>query len=157
MKPSSQTLVELETRFWQSIVDQDTDAALALLCEPAFMVGSHGMASFDHDGYRRMAEHGTMVLKAFELSDIELVFPRDDTAVLTYRVKQTLAPRGGTAPRVQQMADSSTWVRSGGHWRCAIHTETPIEPAPGSGPGAGFSPPSRPPAAGRPGPSSPRA
>ena len=93
MTPSSQTLVELETRFWQALVDQDTDAALDLLCEPAFLVGAHGMSSVDHDGYRRMAEDGRLALKAFELSDIELLFPRDDTAVLTYRVKQTLAPR----------------------------------------------------------------
>jgi len=36
------TLMDLETRFWQSMVDQDTDTALSLLCEPALMVSSHG-------------------------------------------------------------------------------------------------------------------
>ncbi len=30
-------LVNLETKFWQSMVDQDTDAALALHCEPTVM------------------------------------------------------------------------------------------------------------------------
>jgi hypothetical protein len=27
----------------------------------------------------------------------------------------------------QDMADSSTWVRSGKAWQCVMHTETPLE------------------------------
>jgi hypothetical protein len=59
------TLVDLETKFWQSMVDQDTDAALALLTEPALMVSGHGAMKFDHAGYRKMAEQGSMVLTSF--------------------------------------------------------------------------------------------
>ncbi len=44
------TLVDLETRFWQSMVDQDTDTAIYLLCQPSVMVGAHGVMRFDHDG-----------------------------------------------------------------------------------------------------------
>jgi hypothetical protein len=43
-----------------------------------------------------MAEQGSMVLTSFELSDVEVLFPNDTTAVLTYHVKQEVAPRGKT-------------------------------------------------------------
>ncbi|MEP6872990.1 MAG: nuclear transport factor 2 family protein [Burkholderiales bacterium] len=121
------TLVDLETKFWQSMVDQDTDAALSLLCEPAVMVSSHGAMKFDHAGYRKMAEQGTMMVTAFELSDMEVVFPNDDTAVMMYRVKQTLTPRGKKQSVTQEMTDSSTWVKEGTNWLCAMHTETAAE------------------------------
>jgi ketosteroid isomerase-like protein len=121
------TLIDMETKFWQSMVDQDTDAALSLLCEPAVMVSTHGAMKFDHDGYRKMAEQGTMVLTSFKLTDVEVVFPNEATAVLMYHVKQTMALRGKTESVTQEMTDSSTWVHNGEDWRCAIHTETPFE------------------------------
>ena len=74
MTNPTKTLAELETKFWQSMVDQETDVALDLLSEPALMVSSHGSMKFDHAGYRQMAEHGSMVVTSFELSDVDVVF-----------------------------------------------------------------------------------
>ncbi len=131
MRTSSKTLIDLETKFWQSMVDQDPDTAVSLLSEPALMVSSHGAMKFDHTGYRKMAEQGTMVLTSFELSDVEVVFPNDTTAVLTYRVKQGMATRGNAKSTTQEMADTSTWVQSeGDDWRCVMHTETRIDKKP---------------------------
>ena len=127
MQTSSKTLIDLEMKFWQSMVDQDPDTAVSLLDEPALMVSSHGAMKFDHSGYRKMAEQGTMVVTSFELSDIEVVFPNDTTAVLSYKVNQGVAARGTTKSKTQEMADTSTWVQSdGGHWKCVMHTETPV-------------------------------
>jgi len=68
-----------------------------------------------------------MVLTSYELHDVEVVFPNDTTAILTYRVKQETANRGESKGTVQEMADTSTWVRSGSDdWRCVMHTETPV-------------------------------
>ena len=53
-------LVDLETKFWQSMVDQKPDVALRML--HTLMVSSHGAMKFDHSGYRKMAEQGSMVL-----------------------------------------------------------------------------------------------
>ena len=127
MQTASRELMDLENRFWQSMVDEDTDTALSMLDEPALMVSSHGTMQFDHAGYRRMAEHGSMVIKSFELSDMNVVFPTEETAVLTYHVKQALAQRGQTQEMEQEMADSSVWTRKDGSWRCVMHTETPVE------------------------------
>lgn len=129
MTAAAKDLIALENRFWQSMVDGDTDTALSLLDEPALMVSPHGAMQFDHSGYRQMAEHGDMVVKSFELSDMKTVFPTDDTAVLTYQVRQALAKRGEADAVEQVMNDSSVWTRKDGSWRCVMHTETPVTPS----------------------------
>jgi len=127
MPTPSQTLIDLETKFWQSMIDQDTDAAVAMLSEPALMVSSHGAMTFDHAGYRKMAEQGSMVLTSFEFTDTQVVFPSETTGIVTYGVKQGVATRGQSDSAIQEMVDSSTWIRTDQGSRCAMHTETPVE------------------------------
>jgi ketosteroid isomerase-like protein len=127
MPTSSKTLIDLEKRFWQSMVDQDTDTALEMLSEPALMVSSQGAIKFDHDGYREMADKGPRVLTSYELSDIDVIFPNESTAVLTYRVKQGVSPRGDGRSKVEEMNDTSTWIRNGDRWQCVMHTEAPAK------------------------------
>ena len=125
MPTPSKTLIDLENRFWQAIVDQDADTAIDLLNEPALLVSAHGAMKFDHAGYRQMAEQGTQVLTAFELSDMNVVFPNDSTAVMTYHVRQKVSGRANGESTAQEMNDTSTWIRQGNSWRCVMHTETP--------------------------------
>jgi len=125
---SPATLVDLEKRFWQSMVDEDTDAAVALLDEPALMVSAHGTIQFDHGQYRHMAEQGKHVVRNFSFDDMQVLFPNEDTAVLTYSVRQAVAERGSEEVVEQRMADSSVWTRKDGSgWRCVMHTETPLD------------------------------
>ncbi|WP_457352496.1 nuclear transport factor 2 family protein [Roseateles sp. P5_D6] len=127
MHTADSTLIALEKKFWQSMVDEDTDTAVALLDEPALMVSSHGAMQFDRKQYRHMAEEGPMVIRSFEFSDMQVMHPNDDTAVLTYRVKQAIAPRGKSEEKEQEMADSSVWLRKDGEWLCVMHTETEVD------------------------------
>ena len=127
MQTQAKTLIDLETRFWQSMISQDPDTATEMLSEPALMVSSHGAMKFDRAGYRKMAEQGSMVLTSFEFSDMDVTFPNESTAILTYHVKQGMAPRGKSEGTVQEMNDSSTWLRDGTRWQCVMHTETPAE------------------------------
>ena len=127
MSTPSKTLIDLEKKFWQSMISQDTNAATEMLSEPALMVSGHGAMKFDHAGYRKMAEQGSMTLTSFELSDVDVMFPSDTTAIVTYRVKQGVAPRGRSESAIQEMNDTSTWVRKGASWQCVMHTETPVE------------------------------
>jgi len=127
MDKQSMTLVELETRFWQSMVDNDAQAAIDMLSEPALMVSAHGTMRFDHAQYRHMAENGSRVLTSFRFSDMQVMFPDDRTAILAYRVRQGVAPRGHEADSTEEeMYDTSTWIRSGDAWHCVMHTETPV-------------------------------
>ena len=126
MTTPSKTLIDLETKFWQSLVDQDIAAALQLLHDPACMATAHGAMKFDHAGYRKMAEQGSMVVTSFALSDVEVMFPTETTAVLTYRVKQSVGARDGGNSTTQNMSDTSTWVHVGNRWQCVLHTESPM-------------------------------
>ena len=125
-----QKLIDLETKFWDALVNQDTDAALELLTEPAAMVSAHGAMTFDHAAYRKMAEHGSQVLASYEFADIKVVLPNDTTGVLLYRVRQRIAQRenghGQGQGHWQEMNDTSTWIKSTQGWRCCAHTETPV-------------------------------
>jgi ketosteroid isomerase-like protein len=126
MANSKQSLVDLETKFWQAMVDQDADGAVALLNEPALMVSAHGAMQFDHAGYRKMADQGPMIVTGFDFDDMQVVFPNDTTAVLTYHVKQKVAPRDKKGEAMSQdMNDSSTWIKVGDSWKCVLHTESP--------------------------------
>jgi hypothetical protein len=128
MPTTDSTLIALEKKFWQAMVDEDADTAIEMLDEPALMVSSHGALQFDRAQYRKMAEEGPMVVKSFEFSDMQVMYPNDDTAVLTYRVKQAIAGREDGAKTIEQeMADSSVWLRKGGEWLCVMHTETEVE------------------------------
>jgi hypothetical protein len=127
MRPSDSPLIALEKKFWQSMVDEDTDTALGMLAEPSMMVSSQGAIAFDHAQYREMAENGHLVIKSFELSDMKVMHPNDDTAVVTYRVKQSIAQRGKSDEIEQEMADASVWLRKDGEWQCVMHTETELD------------------------------
>ena len=130
MPTSRQTLIGLETKFWQSMVDQDPDTAIGLLAEPALMVSAHGAFKFDHAGYRKMAQQASMTVASFKLSDVEVVFPDETTAIVTYGVKQEIVAPGVGKPLTQEMHDSSTWIQKGSQWQCVMHTETPAEGKP---------------------------
>ncbi|MDO9403022.1 MAG: nuclear transport factor 2 family protein [Polaromonas sp.] len=122
---NAQTLVDLETRFWQAMVDQDADAAVGMLNDTAIMVSSHGRIQFDHAGYRKMASHGPMVVTSFSFDDMQVMQADANTAVVTYRVTQQVAERGKKETLTQEMNDTSTWIRVGDAWKCVMHTETP--------------------------------
>lgn len=127
MPTAHSELIDLENRFWQSLVEEDTDTSVSMLDEPSMMVSSHGAMQFDRAKFREMAEQGCMVVKSYELSDVQVAFPTDTTAVVTYRVRQSMAERGKSAEIQQEMADSSVWTKKNGQWLCSMHTETPID------------------------------
>ena len=65
-------------------------------------------------------------LDNFEFSDMDVIFPTDDVAVITYKVHQTGELEG--KPMDMTAADSSVWARDGSSWKCALHTETILQP-----------------------------
>jgi ketosteroid isomerase-like protein len=127
MATASEMLINLEKKFWQSMIDDDAETAIGMLSDPALMVSSHGSMKFDHAQYRQMAQKGTYRLQSFDLGEVQVVFPNTTTAVLLYHVKQTIKPRAAGDAITQEMNDTSTWVKIGNAWKCVMHTETPAE------------------------------
>ena len=122
MRKQEKEIQGLELAFWQSMVDGQAKVATAMLTEPALMVSGHGLNKFDHADYERMAADDSYRLTDFEISDFDVVFPKEDVAVASYRVKQSMQAKGKSL--TEEVFDSSTWVRLGDAWKCAAHTES---------------------------------
>jgi ketosteroid isomerase-like protein len=122
------TIEKLETRFWQSMVDKDPDAAMAMMADDGLVAGPSGVMRITPKKYGEMTREGDWTLKSFEFDDLEVVFPADDVAVIAYKVHQTGAMKGKTMDL--RCADTSTWVRQDGAWKCSAHTETILDHMP---------------------------
>ena len=125
MADSTQTIVDLETRFWKALVDKDTAKASALIADECLITGPSGTLRIDPAKYSQMMSDGEWTLDTFEFSDVKVIFPGEDTAVVAYRVHQKGELKG--EPMDLECADSTAWVRDGRAWKCALHTETILE------------------------------
>ena len=121
MQDASREIEQLEHAFWSSLVDRDVDAATALLAPQALMVSSRGAMQFDPSQYAKMLQHPKHGLLDYTLSDMAVLFPTEDIAIVTYRAKQAMQMDGKQFE--QDVVDSSTWVKLDGKWKCAAHTE----------------------------------
>lgn len=114
----------LEKAFWNSMVAGKPEVATEMLTEPAVMVSENGATKFDHAAYAKMANDDQYKLVDYTISDMDVIFPRDDVAVATYQVDQRMEVQG--KPLQMNVYDTSTWVKVDGNWRCVMHTESPV-------------------------------
>lgn len=123
-KSKQQTEIEqLEHAFWKSLIDNRAGDATGLLTEPSMMVSGHGAMTFDHAAYTKMATNPKNRVVDYDISEMEVLFPNDEVAIASYRVHQKLEMDGKKIE--MDVVDSSTWVKIGGKWKCAAHTECP--------------------------------
>ena len=127
MADSTQTIVDLETRFWKALVDKDTAKAAALIADECLITGPSGAMRINPNKYTQMMQDGQWTLETFEFSDLKVIFPAEDTAVVAYKVHQKGDLKG--KPMDLQCADSTAWVKDGRAWKCALHTETILDTA----------------------------
>ncbi|HEX7710382.1 MAG TPA: nuclear transport factor 2 family protein [Sphingomonadaceae bacterium] len=125
--PTTEAIQRLEQDFWQALIDKDTAGAAAMIAEDCLITGPSGAMRIDPEKYTAMMRDGKWTLEKFEFSDLDVIFPADDTAVIAYKVRQKGTMKDG--PMDMTCADSSTWVRDGDGWKCALHTETILEQA----------------------------
>jgi len=121
----------LERAFWQSLVDGKPQVASAMLTDTASMASAHGAFSFDPPTYEKMASDPKHRVLDFSFSDFEVLFPRDDVGIATYRARQKYEREGEVVE--EDVVDTSTWVLLDGEWKCAAHTEShtaPVNPQP---------------------------
>ena len=125
---TSADIMELETAFWQALVDRDPRKAAAMLTGKAVNVAVYGIHHFSPSDYVTMAEDGPVRLTAFTFSDAQVLFPTPNVAVASYTVRQRFEMDG--EPQEQTCFDTTTWVHCAGTWRAAAHTETPAQQVP---------------------------
>ena len=120
---TSGQLEQLERKYWQAIKDRDAKACADLSDDPCLVAGAQGVGSFTRAQLRAMMEKQPQyTLENFDLKDIQVRMLGPDTGVVAYTVKEKLTVDG--KPVTFEAADSSTWVRRGDQWTCALHTET---------------------------------
>ena len=126
MTGNKQQIIDLEKRFWQSMKDKDVPTAQAMIADHCLVTGPMGTMRVDPAKYGELTRKGDWTLEQFEFSDVDVIFPADETAVIAYKVHQTGELKG--KPMDLTAADSSVWTRDGDNWKCALHTETILEP-----------------------------
>jgi hypothetical protein len=124
-------IMELERRFWRSMVDMEVDAAVSLLDAQSITAGGRGILRFGPAEYKAMALSGDARITSFELSDEQVIFPLPDVAIAAYKARQSFT-MGGKA-HTMVVYDTTTWVRRDGRWVACAHTETPEQQDPPGG------------------------
>jgi len=127
MADSTQTIVDLEKRFWRALVDKNTEAAAGMIADECLITGPNGAMRIDPVTYKAMMRDGQWTLDSFEFSEVKVIFPAEDTAVVAYKVHQKGELKG--EPMDLECADSTAWVKDGRTWKCALHTETILQDA----------------------------
>jgi ketosteroid isomerase-like protein len=120
-----QTIIDLEKKFWDTMVSKDADAATDMMAKKSIVTGPQGVSAISRGDFSKMMEEGKWTLDSYKFSDIQVIFPNEGTAVIGYKVKQKGMMDG--KPYDMEAADASTWTRFGDEWLCVMHSETTLE------------------------------
>jgi len=122
-KTMQKTLLDLETRYWEALKDKNVEVALELTADPCVIVGAQGVGRVNPSMYEKMMREASWSILDFKIGDdVQVEMLGRNTAIVAYTVHEDLTVDG--QPLSLDAADSSTWVRSDGHWKCAMHTES---------------------------------
>jgi hypothetical protein len=115
-------ILELENRYWDAIKSRNIEEAMRLTDFPCLVAGASGVGLIDKETFRKMMSGASYTLHDFEIKDAKVNSPSDDIALVAYKVHEELTVDGKKVS--MDAADTSVWVRRGGEWRCALHTES---------------------------------
>ncbi len=117
-----QEIIDLENRFWKTMIDKDVETATAMMADKSIVTGAQGAATIDNRAFGKMMQDGKWTLESYTFSDVQVEFPAPDVAVIGYKVSENLILDG--EPLTMEAADASTWIKRDGKWQCALHTES---------------------------------
>lgn len=115
-------VMDLERKFWEAMKNRDAKTCAALSDNPCLLTGPQGISSLAPDQVGAMMNDMKYEIRNYRIgkgAQVQLV--GDDVAVVAYRVHEDLIVDG--KPVTIDAADSSTWIKRDGQWRCAMHTE----------------------------------
>ncbi len=115
-------LLALERKFWDAIKAKDSATAVSLSDDPCVVVGPQGVGEIDKRTLAGMLKGAPYDLTEYSLEDVHVRPVADGVALVAYRVNEKLVVDGKET--ALQAFDSSVWVRRGGNWVCALHTES---------------------------------
>ena len=121
-KATKDEIIALEKDYWDAMKRKDGKRTSQLSGVVSLTTGARGVTSIPKVKMGQMTEEGNWTLDSYEFSDVEVVTPADDVAIIAYKVKQKVTMDG----KAQELraADSSTWIRGADGWECHAHSET---------------------------------
>ena len=117
-----QEMTELENRYWKAIKDADVSAAQRATDDPCIVAGASGAAKIDSATFAQMMSGANWKVNRFEISGMQVQELTPDVRLTAYQVHEDLTVDG--QPVSMDAADTSVWVKRGGEWKCAMHTES---------------------------------
>lgn len=118
-----QELLALERRYWQAVKDRDARTAKDLTDDPCILTGAQGVRRVNPETLADMMGSTDYRIDDFYISpDVQVQMLGNDIAVLAYDVHERVTIDGKSI--TVDAAEASAWVRRGGRWRCALHTES---------------------------------
>jgi hypothetical protein len=121
-KSTKDEIIALEKDYWNAIKRKDGARTAQLSGKTALTTGARGVTAIPKDKMGKMTEDGDWSLESYDFSDVEVITPADDVAIIAYKVKQKVTMNG----KRQEInaADSSTWIRGSNGWECHAHSES---------------------------------
>ena len=115
-------VLKCEQDYWQSIKDEDLSVARRLTDFPCIVAGAQGVAAMDEKSFAAAMDGGRRKLNNFRLDDAQVRVLSDSIAIVAYKVHEDMTVDG--KPLTLDAADTSVWIKRGGAWKCALHTES---------------------------------
>jgi len=115
---SNQTAItDLEKSAWESYKNKQADAFRKLMSKDYYGTYAEDIKNLD----REVADMAKTDLRDYSLTDMKVVFPSADVAVITY--KATIQQTSEGKDMSGTFNSGSIWVKKGGKWLEVFHTE----------------------------------
>jgi hypothetical protein len=115
-------ITAVEREYWDSMITKDQEVAPRLTADQSLIAGAQGISTVTPKTIGQMVLSDGWRLKKYDFSDIKVMSPAPDVAIIGYHVREELEVDG--QPLTLEANDSTTWVRKNGRWLSAAHTES---------------------------------
>jgi hypothetical protein len=118
-----EAIISKEKAAWQAFKDKKADEFKKLLSTDLVAVYADGM----HNLQQEVDGMSKTDVKSFDLSDFNVVFPDQKTAIITYKAKFEATSEGKDVSGTYNAA--SVWHKAKGQWLGIFHTDMKEETA----------------------------
>lgn len=114
-------ILRLEKNYWDGMSNHDYETVKSLTKFPCIVAGKNGVMSVDEPNFKKMFEQGSS--KTIKVKDIsgEQIQVGSDHAIIGYLIELDYDGKA------MKCACTSTWLKEGGKWLCAMHSESDLE------------------------------
>jgi ketosteroid isomerase-like protein len=119
---TEQEVLTLEKRYWDAMQKRDIPTMESLTADPCLVVGAQGASQIRRSQFSQMMQSDDYRVRSYKFDEANASVRQlsPDVAVIAYKIHEEFERAG--KPGAQDAYDSSVWIRQGGKWQCAAHT-----------------------------------